>query len=182
MHEGRSRPPYHGTLHIVGGLSTPQSHPCPPPSLWKTGLCPQHSTEVTLGSGGPVSTRLDAYASCEAWRARRAGQSSGEDQGLGKDSGAIRLGGVKGKRLQGEVLAATGCGHGARPPACHPRFPHGEGRKLPIPGPQAGGGEHGVGLGGGRGWARSGPHIFPKLLQASQRAPSQWAHFWNQEE
>lgn len=65
--------------------------------------------------------------------------------------GAIGLGGLEGKGLQGEVLAATGCGHGARPPACHPRFPHAEGRKLPIPGPLAGGRKQGVGLGGGLG-------------------------------
>lgn len=123
--------------------------PPPGPACGRPDLCPQHSMEVTLGPGTPVSSRLNVSASFGACRDRRAGQSSGEDQGLGQGIGAIGLGGVEGKRLQVEVLAATGCGHGARPPACHPRFPHGEGRKLPIPGPLAGGGEQGVGLSGG---------------------------------
>lgn len=50
-------------------------------------------------------------------------------------------------RGEKEVLTGGSLGHrmwaGARPPACHPHFPHGEGRKLPSLGPLAGGWEQG---------------------------------------
>lgn len=142
MREGGSGPAHHDVFHIT-------NHPqCPT----KPSLCqpqPVGDKNYTLNTvlGGvtlepvvPVGTRLGVRASLRVCRDRRAGQSSGEEQGRKQGMSVIGLRGVEGKRLGREALAVTGCGHGARPPACHPRFPHGEGRKLPIPGSLVGGG------------------------------------------
>lgn len=85
----------------------------------------------------------------------------GEDQGLKQGMGALGFGGVGGEDALRGGAGSHRMWAWTRPPACHPRFPHGEGRKLPIPGPLAGGREQGVG---------SGPHIFPPVLQAFQWA------------
>lgn len=127
------------------------THPPPPaPACKRQDPCHQQSRGVTHGLGGPIGTRLGVHASHGSCRDRRAGQGD-ENQDHRQGMGAIGLRGVEGKSLRREVLAVTGCGHGARPPARHPLFPHGEGRKLPVPGSLAGGGEQGAGLVGGPG-------------------------------
>jgi hypothetical protein len=84
------------------------------------------------------------------------------------------LRGGEGKQLRGEVLAATGCGHGGPPTCMSPLLSPCGRQEAAQPRAPRWGGEQGMGLGRGLGWAACEPHIFPKVLKLLR--------VWNQEE